>query len=143
MPGLVALLAVVAIVCVGLALRTARRNRVPSALLGRAEQSIEEIFRDGFAGRGVSFEEFQSMWQEMAECFCVPPGLMRPGDRFGVELPCRPVFGMTEEDMILARLFAARLVRHGRSPTPANPPATVEEYVLAFSIRGSSDVSKD
>lgn len=86
---------------VGLWALLKKRQEVPSALRERPELPIPDIYRAFYADLGVPLESFDTWWAEIAGALEVPPGRVRPNDRFGVELPFRPVFGSTDEDMFL------------------------------------------
>jgi len=95
------------------------KRPLPDALKSREDLQIAEIQRRFYGDLDVPPEQFLKVWSDIAEAFEVPAGKIRPGDRFGGELTYRPVFGLTEEDMILGERLAKRMKEFGkRGSTP-------------------------
>src|SRR5258708_5563996 len=89
----------------------ARHRRLPSVLQSRSDLTPSELYRQFYPDLGVPLEQFALWWEEIGRAFEVPAGRIRPTDRFGIELPIRPVFGTSDEDMFLSgalRRFAGK-----------------------------------
>jgi hypothetical protein len=105
-----------------------RRRRLPPSLEARPDLSLSEIQNEFYRDLTVSQERFAQLWNDVAKAFEIPAGRIRPGDRLGVDLPLRPIFGTTDEDMILAGSMKRRCKDLGIE-TPSTLPKTVDEYV--------------
>lgn len=105
-----------------------RRRRLPPSLEARPDLSLQEIQDDFYRDLTVSRERFAQLWNDVADAFELPAGRIRPRDRLGVELPLRPMFGTTDEDMILAGAMKRRCKELGIE-TPSTSPKTVDEYI--------------
>jgi hypothetical protein len=125
-----------AIVLIGFGVVVQRRNRLPSVLAARPALSIDEIQRLFFSDLDVAPELFSVWWEEVADAFEVPPGLIRPVDRFGVELPFRSFFGTTDEDLMLRKT----LREHAGSAAELSKLSSVEDFIrfLALARRGQT-----
>jgi hypothetical protein len=113
---------------VGLWLVFQRRRGLHSALLERPEIPVSELYRQFYSDLGVAPERFASWWEEVAQAFEVPAGRIRPADRFGVELPFRPMFGANDEDLFL---FGALKRQVGRRTAKEALPKleTVDQFI--------------
>lgn len=113
---------------VGIWMVERRRRRLPTSLKARPDLPLPEIRNEFYRDLTLSQERFAQLWNDVARAFEVPPGRIRPGDRLGVDLPLRPVFGTTDEDMILAGSMKRRCKELGIE-TPSTLPKTVDEYI--------------
>jgi hypothetical protein len=111
------------------------RPPAPVEVRSRSELDMGQLFALHYQTSGILFGEFVEVWREVATAFQISPGLIRPADRFGVELPYWRRFGMTDEDVDLSFALTRR---HGSgSPEEGMPTVrTVDDYVrLAASRR--------
>ncbi len=107
------------------------RSRPPD-LAVRKELSIEEIKNQFYPDPTVPVDAFLLIWRDLGDTFGVSPGLIRPEDRFGFELPERPVLGMGDEDVVLGGTMKRRMKEmHISRPLPTQL-RTVDDYVRFF-----------
>lgn len=114
-----------------------RRKIAPPVLAERPDMTTHDIYAEFYRGSlGAPEERFSAWWHEIAEAFEVSAGRIRPGDRFGIELPFRPVFGMTDEDMSLGGTLRRHVGRQGVKALPSLE--TVDQFIryLATNAKG-------
>src|SRR5258708_32888587 len=108
------------------------RQRLPLKLKrfeGRECITIEKIHDEFYAGYEMG--KFVELWNEIASAVEVPPGLIRPTDRFDAEL--RPVTGfrVAGEMDDLQEAFMRRCQK--RRPEPRSVRIeTVDDYIRLF-----------
>lgn len=130
------IIALAVFVVVGIWAVERRRRRLPPALEVRPDLPLPEIQSEFYRDLSLTQERFTELWSDVAKAFEIPPGRIRPADRFGVELPLRPMFGTTDEDLILAGSLKRRCKESGIGVPPAFP-RTVDEYIRLLASRGS------
>lgn len=108
----------------GVSPRTRRDN-----FRARVPLTPEEMRAHYYVARAVSVEAIHAALHEIGSCLHVPPGQLRPSDRFDVELA--PVKGWDWDDgmPLLMRLARRRLEHCGRSGDDIAGIATVDDYV--------------
>src|SRR5690349_16481125 len=80
---------------------------------GRSELSLDQIYGEFLAPRSLPKELACELWKEVAESLRLPPGRLRPTDRFDKELA--PPKGWEHDDDVVEVQWAAerRLKRSG------------------------------
>ena len=117
-----------AVTAAGIGLLERKRKQLPQALQARPELQIADIYSESYSDLGTSADRFEQWWRGIAEAFEVPPGRIRPADRFGVELPFRPIFGITDEDLFLYGTLKKRVGR--KAARQALPKLeTVDQFI--------------
>lgn len=97
----------------------------------REERSADSIYRDFFAANNFPKDLVSELWNEVAVPLRVPPGKLRPSDRFDKELA--PVKGWEFDDDTLEVHWAAqrRLKKLGVNADIA-AIQTLQDYVEFF-----------
>jgi hypothetical protein len=89
--------------------------------------SIGQIQEQFYPDLSIEPAQFAAVWRDVSEAFCVPEGLLRPSDRFGVELPYWVRSGTTDEDLDLSFALKRRLKGSKRGALPEIK--LVDDYV--------------
>lgn len=97
-------------------------------LRSRPELSVEEIQARYYPLADP--EPFREVWLEIAEGTGINPGIIRPDDRFSVELSAR-TNPLLDEFGALWELYDLRLKQQGLVPK-SEYPKSVDEYVRTF-----------
>lgn len=97
----------------------------------RPELSLEQIYGEFFAGKSLPKELACELWNEVAKCLCLPPGKLRPTDRFDQELAAPK--GWEFDDEILDVQWAAeRRLKQSGTQADLSHIKTVADYVEFF-----------
>jgi hypothetical protein len=110
------------------------RQRLPlklSRFEGREQLSIEKIHDDFYPG--YEMREFAEVWKEIASAVEVPPGLIRPTDRFDTELGPVKGFRIASEMDDLQEAFMRRCKQQRLDIHQVNIQ-TVDDYIKQFAI---------
>lgn len=131
--SLTSVVVLLGVVVVGLFILNWRRlNREIS--IRDEEVPLSEIFDQEFSELNIGFSEFSVLWNDIARIFLVKPETIRPGDRFGIELPWRMAFGSNDEDFLLFSKYQERAAERGVKNRDELPEIrTVREYILNLS----------
>jgi len=107
-----------------------RRQRL-KRFESRPDLSLDQIYGEFFGGRNLSKELVCELWKEVAESLHLPPGKLRPTDRFDAELA--PPKGWEHDDNIVDVQWAAerRLKRSG-TQADLSQIKTLSDYVEFF-----------
>lgn len=135
-PGLYVLLAL--FVGAAIAVRIVMRQRLPLKLKrfeGREHLSIEKIHDDFYPG--YEMHELVELWQEIASAVEVPPGLIRPTDRFDTELAPVKGFRIASEMDDLHDAFVRRC-KQQRIDFREVKIQTVDDYIKQFALQHST-----
>lgn len=110
----------------------------PRNLRKRKTLSHEEIFHRFYPDLDISLEVFKRLWDDIADSFVVCPGIVRPYDVFGKDIPYDGMFG-TDEDIFLDGALRRRMKELGVS-APAPDMKCADDYIrfLATHQRRSS-----
>jgi hypothetical protein len=88
--------------------------------------ALEEIYLHYYEASDVEYAVFCLLWNDIAESFSILPGLIRPNDRFGEELPYRT----DDEDLILNLCLARHLKEEDmRDLVTPKTIKTVDDYI--------------
>jgi len=105
----------------------------------RPNLSLEQIHRQYFARESFPRELVSELWKEVAESLRLPPGKLRPTDRFDQEFA--PPSGWEYDDEVLELQWAAeRRLKRCRTQADLSQIKTVGDYVEFFcnlSAKGS------
>jgi hypothetical protein len=74
---------------------------------------------------------------EIGSCLHVPPGQLRPADRFAVELAPTKGWDWDDDIAVLMRLAKRRLELSGRSASDLVTISTVDDYVRLCAREGA------
>ena len=108
------------------------RQRLPLKLRrfeGREQLSIEKIHDDFYPG--YEMREFAELWKEVASAVEVPPGLIRPADRFDTELGPVKGFRIASEMDDLQEAFMRRCKQQQLNFHEVKVQ-TVDDYIKQF-----------
>lgn len=107
-----------------------RRERL-KRFENRPELSWEQIYGEFFAGKNLPKALALELWSEVANSLGLPPGKLRPADRFDIELA--PPTGWEFDDDFVVVYWAAerRLKRLGLRVEHSNVQ-TLADYVEFF-----------
>ena len=107
--------------------RRERRKR----LSGRRDLPLETVYTEFFAAYRLPKELVLDLWKEVATSFGMPPGLLRPSDRFDKELG--PVKGLEFDDDIIVLEQRAKMRLHKLAvKVDLSKIETVRDYVELF-----------
>jgi hypothetical protein len=107
-----------------------RRERL-KRFESRPDLSVEQIYNDFFARENLPAELVSELWKEVAESLRLPPGRLRPTDRFDQELAAPK--GWEHDDEILEVQWAAeRRLKQCRTQADLSQIKTVGDYVEFF-----------
>lgn len=103
-----------------------RRRPPPLSLKGRRDLSYEEILQKYYSDSSITSGVFRVLWDDIADAFLVRPGLIRPDDTFGGELPYKGI--VPDEDMFLSGALYRRMRELGiEEPIPEMK--RVDDYI--------------
>jgi hypothetical protein len=131
-PGFYVLLAL--FVGAAIAVRIVMRQRLPLKLKrfeGRERLSIEKIHDNFYPG--YEMHEFVELWEEIASAAEVPPGLIRPTDRFDTELGPVKGFKIASEMDDLQDAFVRRCKQQQLDFREVKIQ-TVDDYIKHFAL---------
>jgi hypothetical protein len=121
-----------AIVCLPVLWHFDPNNERLSRLGDREDIPMEVIYSRFFTGTQFPKDLVVELWNEVASCLRVPPGKLRPSDRFDKELAVHGVWLRLDEDAQAVNLAAQyRLNRIGAKNDLTAVP-TLRDYVELF-----------
>lgn len=101
------------------------------AFEGRSELSLDQIYGEFFASRNLPKELVCELWKEVAGSLRLPPGKLRPTDRFDKELA--PVKGWEfDDDIVEVHWAAERRLRKLGARADSSNVVTLGDYVEFF-----------
>lgn len=107
-----------------------RRQRL-KRFESRPDLSLDQIYSDFFAQRNLPKNQVCELWREVAESLRLPPGKLRPTDRFDQELA--PPKGWEHDDEILDVQWAAeRRLKKTGIKADLSQVKTLADYVEFF-----------
>lgn len=110
--------------------RVPRRQRL-KRFENRSDLTLEQIYREFFAQQNLPRQLVHELWKEVAESLRLPPGKLRPTDRFDQELAAPK--GWEYDDEILEVQWAAeRRLKQCRTQADLSQIKTVGDYVEFF-----------
>jgi len=107
-----------------------RRSRV-KRFEDRDDVSLDSIFEKSFASRGLSKSVVFELWREVATFLQLPPGKLRPTDRFDSELSPGKGWEYDDEIADITSLAWRRLKSSGKT-IDLPQITTLGEYVEFF-----------
>lgn len=103
-------------------------------LIERGKMTIDEIYDAWYESSGISRADFAEIWTELASTLEMDPRILRPNDRFGVDI-ARPKITTDELDT-LAEIAERRLKAMGSAPASLESVGTIDDYVRLVSKKG-------
>ena len=100
-------------------------------LAGREEIDVEEVLAHRFASGEIDIAAAVQLWNALAECYAVRPGLLRLTDRFNVELDSKRIFQYDDENSC-ANLTLERFYSKRRLAVDLSKLQTIEDCVAAL-----------
>ena len=116
-----------ALICAGYA----RTRRATRSLKNRPELLPTEILSQFYPDTAWDADSVIDLWNEVAAEMGLPPGVLRPSDRFGEELG---PFVVTSESLD-ALYYKASKRAHRQGGIQLERISTVDDYIRAFALR--------
>jgi hypothetical protein len=107
-----------------------RRKRL-KRLDGRDDLSIDQIYTEFFAGNNLPKELACELWNEVATCLRLPPGKLRPTDRFERELAA-PKGWEFDDDIVDIQFASNRRLKRSGVQADLSQIKTIGDYVEFF-----------
>lgn len=107
-----------------------RRQRL-KRFENRRELSLEQIYGEFFAGKNLPKQLACELWNEVAKCLCLPPGKLRPTDRFDQELAA-PKGWECDDEILDVQWAAERRLKQSGTQADLSQIKTVADYVEFF-----------
>lgn len=107
-----------------------RRQRL-KRFENRPDLSLEQIYREYFARESLPRDLVSELWKEVAESLRLPPGKLRPTDRFDQELA--PPGGWEHDDEVMeVQWMAERRLKQCGMQADLSRIKTLGDYVQFF-----------
>lgn len=98
---------------------------------GRRDLSLDEIYSEFFADKGLPKELVCELWKEVSLPLHVAPGKLRPSDRFDQELAA-PKGWEFDDDIVEVQWAAERRLQQSGTQADLSQIKTVADYVEFF-----------
>jgi hypothetical protein len=97
----------------------------------RPDLSLEQIYDEFLAGKNLPKGLACELWNEVASCLHLPPGKLRPTDRFDQELAA-PKGWEFDDDIVEIQLASERRLKQSDAHADLSHIKTVADYVEFF-----------
>lgn len=104
----------------------------------RPELTMQEIFAEFYSDSSLASRDVESAFQEIGKVLGVPPGKLRPSDRFSGELAPRTGWEYDDGVSILSSRAERILAAQGRTGDSLKDIQTVDDYVRLVGAAKSS-----
>ena len=97
----------------------------------RSDLSLDQIYGEFFADRNLPKQLVCDLWTEVASCLGLPPGKLRPTDRFDQELVV-PKGWEFDDDIVEVQWAAERRLKQSGAQADLSQIKTVADYIEFF-----------
>jgi hypothetical protein len=100
---------------------------------GRPDLSLDQIYTEFFASKNLPKELVRELWNEVSVALHLPPGKLRPTDRFDLELAA-PKGWEFDDDIVDVQLASKRRLKQSGTQADLSHIKTVADYVEFFCV---------